>query len=157
MGGLLATFTGGVILTNETGQAVDSSNVYATATLATANGDPSLTNPLVVTFSQPIQNFQIDILNGLAGDYLMSDNSGHSVPFNLAGTGSSRSTQAFAAAGTEIRISFLTAPQAWDFAIDNIAFNQPLTIPEPTPAAFAAAGLVLLIGRSARRCFGPER
>src|SRR5262249_49173757 len=52
-GGVTATFNGGVILTNETSQTTDNTNVYATAYF----GDASLTNPLTVTFSAPIQNF----------------------------------------------------------------------------------------------------
>jgi hypothetical protein len=61
-GAVTATFTGGVILTNETSETTDLSNVYATASF----GDPTLTNPLVVTFNEPIQNFQIQILNALS-------------------------------------------------------------------------------------------
>ena len=51
-GAVTATFTGGVILTDETSQTTDLSNVYATASA----GDPSLTNPLIVMFNQPIEN-----------------------------------------------------------------------------------------------------
>ena len=73
-GGLMAAFSGGVILTGETGQTTDNSNVFATCNFC---GGPTMTNPLVVTFSQPIQNFQIDILNAIAGDYEVYDNTGN--------------------------------------------------------------------------------
>src|SRR5580700_4048782 len=91
-----ATFTGGVILTDETNQTTDTSNVYASCGLSGCSG---YTNPLVVTFSSPIQNFQIQILNALAGSYTMADNVGDSMTFSLATTGGSIATEGFAAAG----------------------------------------------------------
>ena len=141
VGGVMATFTGGVILTNETSQSTDFTNVYATASF----GDASLTNPLVVTFDQPIVNFQIDILNALAGDYTMSDNAGHSLNFSLATTGGSLATEGFAATGTTVQILY-NGPglggTTFDFAIDNVLFNQPLTgVPEPGTLALVGCAL----------------
>src|SRR5437868_2453625 len=102
-GTLTVTFTGGVILTNETSQTTDNTNVYATCGIC---GMPSFTNPLTVTFSAPVQNFQIDILNALAGNYTMADNAGHSLNFNLATTGGSLATEGFAASGTVVTINY---------------------------------------------------
>ena len=141
-GGLTATFTGGVILTNETSQTTDNSNVFATCNFC---GGPTMTNPLVVTFSQPIQNFQIDILNAIAGDYEVSDNAGNTDFFNLPTTGGSLQTVGFAATGTVVDIAYLNdayniansvyGPGNWDFAIDNVTFDQPLsTSATPLPA-----------------------
>jgi hypothetical protein len=144
VGGVMATFTGGVILTNETSQTTDNSNVYATASF----GDATLTNPLVVTFDQPIQNFQLDILNALAGDYTLADNAGHSVNFSLATTGGSLATEGFAAAGTVVTINYNgpgVGGTSFDFAIDNVRFNQPLQLtPEPGSIMLLGAGLVAL-------------
>ena len=136
-GGVTATFTGGVILTNETSQTTDNTSVYATAAASVAGGHPTLQNTLTITFNQNIQNFQIDILNALAGNYKMADNQGHSLFFSLATTGGSIATEGFAASGDVVTISYLTDPTAWDFAIDNITFNQPLAVPGP----IAGAGL----------------
>jgi hypothetical protein len=150
-GALTVTFTGGVILTNETSQTTDNTNVYATTDLF---GITTLSNPLTVTFSAPVQNFQIDILNALAGDYTMADNAGHSLNFNLATTGGSLATEGFAASGTVVTINYTTAPNAWDFAIDNVLFNQPLSgVPEPASIFTLGSGLLLLIGVGLRRRF----
>jgi hypothetical protein len=120
------------------------SNVYATASF----GDPSLTNPLVVTFDEPIQNFQIQILNALAGNYELSDNAGHSEFFSLATTGGSIQTEGFAATGTVVDITFLGPSSdgaSFDFAIDNVTFNQPLGgIPEASTWAMMAFGFAAL-------------
>jgi hypothetical protein len=146
-----ATFTGGVILTNETSQTTDNTNVYATCAASLCGGSGTLTNPLVITFTTAIQNFQIQILNALAGNYTMADNMGDSVTFNLATTGGSLATEGFAAAGTQVTITYNTAPTAWDFAIDNVTFDQALTGNVPEPASFALVGLGLTVAGLAWR------
>jgi len=126
-GGLAVTFSGGVILTNEASQSTDNSNVYATCNSSFCLG-PTLTNPLVVTFSQPIQNFQIQVLNAIPGDYEVYDNAGNSQLFNLATNGGSLQTIGFAATGTTVDIAYLFdsnspfGPGNFDFAIDNVTF-----------------------------------
>ncbi len=152
IGSLTAEFTGGVILTGETNQTTDVSNVYATASF----GDASLTNPLVINFSQPIHNFQIDILNAIAGSYTMADNVGDSVNFNLATTGGSIQTEGFAAAGTQVTIAFngpaFDSNTQFDFAIDNVLFNQPLTTtPEPSAIPLLGAAIVAIIAIHLRK------
>jgi hypothetical protein len=150
-GAVTATFTGGVILTNETSQTTDNTNVYATASF----GDPTLTDPLVINFNQPIQNFQIDILNALAGSYTMADNAGHSLDFSLATTGGSLATEGFAATGTQVTILFkgpAFGGTTFDFAIDNVTFDQPLSsVPEPSTIPIIGAGLLALLRFRARR------
>ncbi|MGH9612782.1 MAG: PEP-CTERM sorting domain-containing protein [Bryobacteraceae bacterium] len=141
-GTLTATFTGGVILTNESNQTTDNSNVYATGAVSVVAGDPSLTNPLLVTFNQPVHNFEIQILNALSGNYQLSDNAGNSLNFNLATTGGSIQTEGFAATGTQVQINYLDGP--WDFAIDNVTFDQPLTGSTPEPASLVSLGTGLL-------------
>ena len=141
-GSLTATFTGGVILTHESNQTTDDTNVYATGATSIVHGDPSLANPLLVTFNQPVHNFQIQILNALSGNYKLSDNAGNSLNFSLATTGGSIQTEGFAATGTQVQISYLDGP--WDFAIDNVTFNQPLGSATPEPASVVSLGTGLL-------------
>jgi hypothetical protein len=135
-GPVTATFTGGVILTGESNQTTDNSNVYATLIIKG-------TNPLIVTFNQPINNFQIDILNANPGAYEMFDNAGHTAFFTLATSGGSVQTEGFAAAGSTVSIEYLpistvpTNQTFWDFAIDNVTFNQPLTSAVPEPSTWA--------------------
>jgi PEP-CTERM motif len=148
-GALTATFNGGVILTNEQLQTTDNSNVYATIS-ARNNGDGTLTNPLTVTFNQPIQNFSIDVLNAAAGDYELFDNAGHTSFFTLAVQGGSVFTGGFAtagtAAGTVISIQELNIvgfpAGTFDFAIDNVSFNSAVAgaVPEPSTWAMMILG-----------------
>jgi hypothetical protein len=152
-----ATFSGGVILTNESSQTTDNTNVYATCAVGVCGGDASLANPLVISFNGPIQNFQIQILNALAGNYTMADNVGDSLTFNLATTGGSIATEGFAAAGTQVTITYNDAPTAWDFAIDNVTFNQPLGNGVPEPASFGLVGLGLAVAGLAWRKRGARR
>ena len=150
--GYTATFSGGMVLTNETNQSTDNSSVYATQNIFSGG----YANPLTVTFSQAIQNFQIDILNALAGTYELADNNGHVYDFSLATTGGSVQTVGFAAVGTVVTIKSLSAvgyaAGSYDFAIDNVTFNQPLAaaVPEPGTYALMALGLAA-VGYAARR------
>jgi hypothetical protein len=164
-------FFGGTLLTGESNQTADNTSVYATAISVPgqiAVTQPGLTNPLVITFSQSILNFQIDILNAYSGNYRMADNTGHSVDFNLATTGDLLVTHGFAAVGTQVTIQYLgPAPNfipqnfgslAWDFAIDNVKFNEDVVItpftnpvPEPTTCALLGTGIAALIARKVRK------
>ena len=55
-GSLSATFNGGAILTNEQLQTTDFSNAYATISFANG-GNGTLSNPLTISFNQPVQTF----------------------------------------------------------------------------------------------------
>lgn len=151
--GYSATFAGGVVLTGESNQTTDDSSVYATSDF----GDKSLANPLTITFSAAIHNFQIDVLNAFAGNYEMFDNVGDSINFNLATTGGSLQTIGFTAAGTMVTIEYLDAANSgsWDFAIDNVTFNQPLSNPNGVPDGGRTVALlgVAVLGMFAWRKF----
>jgi hypothetical protein len=138
IGGVTVTFSGGKILTNTSNLPANQTSIYGTASFV--NG---LTNPIVVNFSQPINNFFLDVLNGntQALDYTVADNNGNSSTFNLAPNTSSGQTQiGFAATGNQVTItSAIGSSTAYDFFIDNIRFNEALppsiggttAVPEP--------------------------
>ncbi len=144
-------FDGGVILTQTANLPANQSSVYGTADF----GDPSLSNPLVVTFPSPITNFFLDVFNGetFAVRYRVSDNASpaNSAEANLVPNLASGQTQiAFAATGTIVTIEALTTPGAhadtFDFFIDNITFNEPLpppnAVPEPMTMLLLGPGLI---------------
>jgi hypothetical protein len=170
VGSTIVDFNGGSLLTGESNQTSDNTSVYATANSVPGQilvTQPGLTNPLVITFSQSILNFQIDILNAYSGNYRMADNTGHSVDFNLATTGDILATRGFAAVGTQVTIQYLGPMPgfippgfpglAFDFAIDNVKFNEDVVItpfnsvPEPTTCALLGTGLAALIARRVRK------
>lgn len=153
-GSLNVTLAGGVILTTESNQTSDMTSVYATGSwnvpaLRTISHD--FLNPLTLTFDAPIQNFQVDILNALAGDYELFDNAGQSLFFHLSTTGDMVMTEGFEATGSEVSIRYLTNPDAWDFAIDNVRFNEALTVPEPATAVLLSLGIAMIVVGAPRR------
>lgn len=145
--GVTVTFSGGVILRNATNAPANQTSLYGTAYF----GDPTLTTPLTVTFSAPITNFFLDVYNGLTSDtmYTVSDNAGNSAAFTLIPNFSSgRSQIGFPAAGTVVTIASGSST-IWDFAIDNVHFNEALPpslsgVPEPGTYALFGGGLLIL-------------
>ncbi len=132
-------FSGGAIATNATNGPVDETSIYATAYIPnTTLTNQSFTNPLTVKFDKPVNNFFLDVLNGYTEDttYTVADNAGNSATFTLPPNFNSGQKQiGFAATGTEVTIKSSThSGNSYDFAIDNIHFDEPLppTIPSPT-------------------------
>jgi hypothetical protein len=157
-------FEGGVILTNATNLPANRTSIYGTA--SSGNGviaDPSLTNPIKVTFPEPINNFFLDVYNGNTQNiaYTVADNNGNSTTFTLPQNLSGGQKQiGFAATGSEVTItSAIGSSIPFDFFIDNIYFNEPLpsalkSIPEPTSAFSILVGLLgasLLLKRNFRK------
>ena len=116
----LVTFEEGVILENTANLPANQTALYGTAYF----GDPTLDNPLEITFSNPIANFFLDVYNGLTSpiDYRVYDNLGNTATFTLAPNLTGGTTQiGFAATGTTVWIESITPPTTtWDFFIDNI-------------------------------------
>jgi len=137
----LATFTGGKLLKNEvasTGTSADLTAVYATTGFLAG-----YTDPLVITFSQPVSNVSLIVTNETPDTYTLADNRGGSSAM-LVGYNVDESFSLSDANVTQVSIS-TAATVGWDFAIDNVSFTT--VSPEPDmvwPQLAALVGLVLL-------------
>ena len=154
--GLTATLSGGSVL-NYNGKygLTDPNNIYATCNFCFSAYQHL--SPLVITFNKPVQNFQVEILDGLSGDYQVSDNSGHSATASLPTVTTSNQVVTLALAGPVVDISYLFDANSYypgtnnyDFAIDNIFF-QPVVTPLPAALPMFASGLAGIGGLYWRR------
>lgn len=152
-------FEGGVILTNATNAPANRSSAYGTANKAGfgIRDNPTRKNPLTIEFASPIENFFLDVFNGLpvrSGlNYTVADDLGNFSTFSLVSNLQGGFQKiGFAAAGKKITVTADTSPGAaspfpngaYDFFIDNIFFNAELPddllepveeviVPTPTP------------------------
>jgi hypothetical protein len=139
----IATLTGGELLSGEVGLNADTTGIYASEGLF-GSGE---TNPLVITFTMPVQNFSVFVLNGDdTRSYTVSDNLGNSITKSLASAGALGGAE-FALPGSglsTVEISSANA-DAWDFAVDNLTFTDITnSTPEPEASLLLSAGLGLL-------------
>ncbi|MBV9082862.1 MAG: hypothetical protein JOZ62_09315, partial [Acidobacteriaceae bacterium] len=80
----IATFSGGELLNAEVGLNADRTGVYATQGLF-GSGE---TNPVMITFASPIEEFSIFVANGDdVRNYTLSDNLGDSITKSLPSAG----------------------------------------------------------------------
>lgn len=138
----IATFTGGELLRGEVGLNADQTGVYATEGVF-GSGE---TNPLVITFSSPVNNFSVYVANGNDEEtYTVSDNVGDSVTMSLA-SASEQGAALFSLPANSLTTVDITSADsnAWNFAIDNVTFDAAAPVPEPGPPLLLAAGLVLI-------------
>lgn len=139
--GITVTFNFGVILDQATNFPANQTAVYGTASFVSG-----MANPMIITFSQPVTNFFMNLYNGQVSDatYSVSDNNGNSQNFNLPpNTISGQSLVGIAATGTLITIEDITGSGSWDFLIDNVTFNEPLP-PNLVPDGGTTVGLLLM-------------
>ena len=136
--GITVTFNFGVILDQTANLPANQTALYGTASFVSG-----MANPLVITFSQPVTNFFLNLYNGQTTDatYNVSDNNGNSQNFTLPPNLSSGNTLVgIAATGSTITIEDISGSGSWDFFIDNVTFNEPL----PTPDGGTTVGLLLI-------------
>ena len=128
----IATFTGGTILDATANLPADQTSVYGTASLCTTTG---YANTLGITFSQPVSNFSVLVLNGdtITVSYTVADDLGGSVTKSLVSNLSSGAdTFTLPDAGiTSVTIGLTTPSAFYDFFIDNVRFTAfPTTADE---------------------------
>ena len=141
----IATFTGGQLLRNQAG-GVDTTAVYAT-TNQTAG---SYTDPLTITFSQPVSGFSIVVTNEFPDTYIVADNKGGSSSLPVNGNTNQVFTLPDSGITSVTVASNLTF--AWDFAIDNVTFTPALAVaPEPATYLPVASGLFGVLSIFKRR------
>ncbi|MEL6161520.1 MAG: hypothetical protein AAGJ95_14525 [Cyanobacteria bacterium J06554_11] len=134
-------FSGGVVLTNATNAPANQTSTYGTANNLEADfirNNPTRKNPLVIEFESPVENFFLDVFNGipLPLDYTVADDIGNFATFSLLSNLQSGFQKiGFQAAGKRITITPDTSAEAllprfpegaYDFFIDNINFNTAL-------------------------------
>lgn len=139
----IATFTGGELLNAEVGLPVDQTGVYATEGIF-GSGE---TNPLVITFASPVNNFSILVANAdNTESYTVSDNLGDSVTKSLP-TAGSLGAATFSLSGDGITTVSVTSADVlfWDFAVDSVSFTPAATpAPEPAELSLVGAGAILV-------------
>jgi hypothetical protein len=136
------TITGGTVLTNTTNLPADETSVYGTASFG-----GGLSNTITLTFTDPINNFFFNLLNGWTSTdvFTVADNMGNTQTYTIApNTNSGVALVSLPAVGNVITIT--TANPNWDFFIDDIGFNQstPGTTPTPEPGSAALLGVGVL-------------
>ena len=141
-----ATFTGGELRDGLINFPADETGVYASEGLF-GSGE---TNPLVIAFATPVDNFSVLVANGDSQNqtYTVSDNLGDSATFMLPLSGSlSNSARTVSLPGNGITSVLITSANtdSWNFAIDDVSFSA---VPEPASGLLLAMGLVGLLAFS---------
>ena len=117
----VATFSGGLIMTNLIGLPADETTVYGTFSFC-------CTGVITITFSQPVSNFSTRVLNGDAPgtSYVFSSNRGDSVTKSLdANYNSGEATFQLPGSGiTSVTIQPTVVGGFADFSIDDVSFDQ---------------------------------
>jgi len=141
----LATFTGGVILTNELGTG-NAFSVYATCSPAFCNQSYTLLNPITISFSAPVSNVTLIVTNDEPATYSFTDNLGNAasattnvlalpfplVDFGLVDSGITSAT-------------IVSSSSSWDFAIEGLTYTPAVVVtPEPSALLLLVTGLLAL-------------
>ena len=133
----IATFTGGQLLKNEVNTGPDTTVVYATT-----GNLPLYTDPIVVTFAQPVDNVGLLVTNLAPDIYTLADNKGNFITSAQLNAGDSSMLNLTDSGVTRLTISSAVL-FGWTFAIDNVTYTPSTTVvPEP-PTAILLAGLLL--------------
>jgi PEP-CTERM motif len=141
----LATFTGGVILTNESGT-LNNFSVYATCNPGTCGQSSSLLNPLTITFSAPVSNVTLIATNALGATYTFTDNLGNAALITLGVLTVPAPLVDFSLVDSGITsATFGSSASGWDFAIEGLTYTPAAVVtPEPSALLLLVTGLLAL-------------
>lgn len=139
----VATFTGGTVLTATANLPADQTSVYGTASFCTSTG---YSNALTITFSRPVSNFSVLVLNGntVTVSYTVADDAGGTVTKSLvSNVNSGADTFSLPDDGiTSVTIGLTTPSALYDFFIDDVKFTAfPITTAECKSGGWEAYGV----------------
>ena len=139
-----ATFSGGILLTNESAS-IDLSNVYGTVDCC------GYTNPLSIVFDTPVANLSLLVTNNVTATYTLTDTRGRSVSL-AAPAFNTPLTLTLPFEGINSATVLSSGVPGFDFAIDDVSFTAADTVvPESGTMLFVGGGIVGLLLRLRRR------
>ena len=136
-----ATFSGGIILTNESAS-INLTNVYGTVDCC------GYSNPLSIVFDNAVANLSAVVTNNVNATYTLADNLGRSVSSSAPAFNTPLTlTLPFGAITAATVLS--TGVAGFDFAIDDVSFTAGAA-PVPEPSSMLLVGGAI-VGMALRR------
>jgi hypothetical protein len=139
-----ATFSGGIILTNESAS-INLTNVYATVDCC------GYSNPIAIVFDRTIANLSLLVTNNVNATYTLADNLGRSVSLSAPAFNTPLTLTLPFEGITAATVSSIGVP-GFDFAIDNVTFTPTeAVVPEPGSILLAGGGIAGMLLRRRNR------
>jgi hypothetical protein len=139
-----ATFSGGILLTNESAS-IDLTNVYATVDCC------GYSNPLSIVFDRAVANLSLLVTNNVNATYTLSDNLGRSVSMSAPAYNTPLMLTLPFAGITAAQVLSSGTP-GFDFALDDISFTaDAAVVPEPGTMVLVGGGVAGLLAGKKRR------
>jgi hypothetical protein len=139
-----ATFSGGILLTNESAS-IDLTNVYATVDCC------GYSNPLSIVFDRAVANLSLLVTNNVNATYTLSDNLGRSVSM-FAPAYNTPLLLSLPFDGITAAQVVSTGTPGFDFALDNVSFTPgAAVVPEPATMLLVGGGIGAMLAGKRRR------
>jgi hypothetical protein len=138
------TFSGGIILTNESAS-INLTNVYATVDCC------GYTNPLSIFFDRAVANLSLLVTNNVNATYTLTDNMARSVSLS-APAFNTPLTLTLPFGGITSATVLSTGVPGFDFALDNVSFTvEETVVPEPGTMLLVGGGIAGMLLRRRER------